>query len=366
MTADVLDHPAVIASGLLDRCDVIPLTKELDEEAWLTARRGGIGSSDAGAILGLSPYTSAYKVWANKLGFIPDEDLSDNDAVWFGTQAEPMIAERFAQRTGWEVLDPQCMFVLRSAPTLRCSPDRLYVTDQGELGIAELKTADQRLSVDWENDLAPPWYQAQIAEQAAVLGLRHLRIPVLIGGNQLRIMEVNLSPGWIEDLADHLLSWWGTYVETGLEPPIDGSDSTTEALNAIYKAEEDAEIEVGPEGLEMSINYLEAHSRFKAAEADKKLWANRMRALLGTNSIGTHRGTKVISNKESNPSRLDISEHAFREPDCHARFMTSSPTRTMLVSTAKPAVQLREAFMAKQAADAEAALLAAAEEAARG
>ncbi|MET3119984.1 hypothetical protein AAKU64_004232 [Undibacterium sp. GrIS 1.8] len=43
-------------------------TKNLSREAWLDVRKGGIGSSDAGAAVGLNPYQSQLELWMIKTG----------------------------------------------------------------------------------------------------------------------------------------------------------------------------------------------------------------------------------------------------------------------------------------------------------
>ncbi|QHD09130.1 hypothetical protein PspR76_26865 [Pseudomonas sp. R76] len=43
-------------------------TKELPREDWLTVRKQGIGSSDAGAAVGLNPYKSQLELWLEKTG----------------------------------------------------------------------------------------------------------------------------------------------------------------------------------------------------------------------------------------------------------------------------------------------------------
>ena len=43
-------------------------TKGLDREAWLDVRKGGIGSSDAAAAVGLNPYKSPLELWLEKTG----------------------------------------------------------------------------------------------------------------------------------------------------------------------------------------------------------------------------------------------------------------------------------------------------------
>src|SRR3546814_18552153 len=43
-------------------------TRTLDREQWLEVRRGGIGSSDAAAEVGLCPYKSKRELWMEKTG----------------------------------------------------------------------------------------------------------------------------------------------------------------------------------------------------------------------------------------------------------------------------------------------------------
>ena len=43
-------------------------TKELPHEDWLAVRRQGIGSSDAAAAVGLTPYKSQLELWLEKTG----------------------------------------------------------------------------------------------------------------------------------------------------------------------------------------------------------------------------------------------------------------------------------------------------------
>ena len=48
--------------------DTIADTRTLTHDEWLALRRTGIGGSDAGAIMGVSPYKGAFSVWADKHG----------------------------------------------------------------------------------------------------------------------------------------------------------------------------------------------------------------------------------------------------------------------------------------------------------
>lgn len=71
-------------------------------DAWLAARRSGIGGSDIAAICGLSPYQTPYDVWLDKLG--QGEEVDPNSpGIYWGTVLEDVVAREYAQRTGAKV-----------------------------------------------------------------------------------------------------------------------------------------------------------------------------------------------------------------------------------------------------------------------
>ena len=69
------------------------ITNEAD---WHRARSQGIGGSEAAAIIGRSPWCSNVELWKRKTGRAEAPDISDNAAVKYGHDAEPLIRELFA------------------------------------------------------------------------------------------------------------------------------------------------------------------------------------------------------------------------------------------------------------------------------
>ncbi len=88
-----------------NRSNVIRLvsTQGMFREQWLAVRRGGIGSSDAAAAVGLSPYKSPLELWLEKTGRKEGPDLSGSEAVFWGTTLEAIVANVYANRTGNKV-----------------------------------------------------------------------------------------------------------------------------------------------------------------------------------------------------------------------------------------------------------------------
>ena len=65
-----LERPAKVRPALK-----LVKTTSLDRDQWLEVRKGGIGSSDAAAAVGLHPYKSQLQLWMEKTG--RDSSLPD-------------------------------------------------------------------------------------------------------------------------------------------------------------------------------------------------------------------------------------------------------------------------------------------------
>lgn len=67
-------------------------------EEWLEERKRGIGSSDAGTIMGASPFQTPYGLYLLKTGRA--EPVKESDAMFNGHILEPAVAEWFSGKTG--------------------------------------------------------------------------------------------------------------------------------------------------------------------------------------------------------------------------------------------------------------------------
>src|SRR4051812_15586116 len=79
-------------------------TTDLSRDDWLAVRKTGIGSSDAGAAVGLNPYQSQLELWMIKTGRdggLPKIDPNDETSpMYWGTLLEPIVAAHYTKRTG--------------------------------------------------------------------------------------------------------------------------------------------------------------------------------------------------------------------------------------------------------------------------
>lgn len=139
------------------------LFKSTDE--WLAARTL-IGGSDAAALVGLNPYKTNIDLWREKTGRQEAPDISNEEFVKFGHDAEPHLREMFAldypqYQVGY--LENN-MFLNDKYPFAHASLDGWLTDQDGRKGILEIKTTNILQSMQKEkwNDRIPDNYYCQV------------------------------------------------------------------------------------------------------------------------------------------------------------------------------------------------------------
>lgn len=210
-------------------------TTSLDRDQWLEVRKGGIGSSDAAAAVGLHPYKSQLQLWMEKTGRdggLPVVDPNDDQSpMYWGTLLEPIVAAHYTKRTGHRVRRVNAVLQHPEHPWMRANLDR-EVVGAPDVQILECKTAGIHGSRLWREGV-PEYVQLQVMHQLAVTGKQAADVAVLIGGQELQVFRIERDAAMIAQLiALEQQFWW--YVEQDKEPPADGSDSAELALRSLY------------------------------------------------------------------------------------------------------------------------------------
>ena len=106
-------------------------TLNLSKEDWLRYRKCGITGTDAGAILGLNPYRSAFQVYHDKISETIEN--IDNEAMRQGRDLEDYVAQRFTEATGLKVRRANAIYQSEEHPLLLADFDRLIVGQKAGL-----------------------------------------------------------------------------------------------------------------------------------------------------------------------------------------------------------------------------------------
>lgn len=217
---------------------------EAGSPEWRRHREGRVGGSDVAAIIGLSPFQSAFGLWQERKGLEPDRD---NPAMTWGVRLEPVIVEAWADNHPDRAVahSPGAVYQHPDREWQVASPDALLVAPGTILGGLEVKTA--RHDNEWGphgTDVIPPYYMCQVQWCMDVFGLPEWHVAVLIAGSDYREYTVAAQPAFQEVLRDSARDFL-TSLDEDAPPAIDGSDHTYKAVRRIHPdidADDDAHI----------------------------------------------------------------------------------------------------------------------------
>lgn len=208
-------------------------------EDWLAMRRTGIGGSDIAAIMGLSPWRSAVDVYLDKVG--ESKDVQENEAMFWGTVLEDVVAKHYADTSGNKVQRVGQMMRCPDRAWMIGNIDRAIVTpgsrarfDGGKLlgadGILECKTAGAFKAADWGNeddqDAIPTQYAAQCFWYMGISGIGWCDIAVLIGGQRYLSKRIERDDEIIKAMIAQAEEFWFKNVVERIPPePKTGDDA---------------------------------------------------------------------------------------------------------------------------------------------
>lgn len=212
-------------------------TRALDRDQWLEVRKGGIGSSDAAAAVGLCPYKSQLELWMEKTGRTDPAAHRPgmDDPRFWGSLLEPYVAVAYQQKTDRKVRRVNAVLQHPTLPFMLANIDREVVGDP-DVQILECKTAGEFGSRLWKEGV-PEYVQLQVQHQLAVTGKAAADVAVLLCGQKLEVHRVERDDEVVARLVVLESRFWN-YVESDTPPPADGSESAAKALRHLYRGDD--------------------------------------------------------------------------------------------------------------------------------
>lgn len=274
-------------------------TRNLIRGEWLETRRTGIGGSDAGAIMGVSPYKGPYSVWADKLGLLPE--TPDTEAMRQGRDFEDYVARRFAEATGKKIRREYNMLRSLEHHCMLADIDRRIV---GERAGLECKTSKDIRLGRYKNGEFPIEYYAQCLHYLAVTGWDRWYLAVLVYGTDLLTFTIERSEAE-EDIAALISAeeaFWKRYVKKRKAPQPDGLESTGKALLAVHPlADDGAAMQATEEADALLGELIEVKAKIKAYDKRKDELSNRLKEIMGeSETLNGFCGQAVWRNQTKN------------------------------------------------------------------
>ena len=300
-----------------------------DREEWLAIRKNYIGGSDAGAVIGLNPYRSAYTLWAEKTGKLPE--FEGNVATQVGAYLEEFVAKMFEEETGKKVRRKNRVIVNDDYPFACANLDRVIV---GEKAFLEIKTTTSfGIMRQCRGTEFPEAYYAQVVHYLAVTELEKAYLAVLVNCRELKIFELERDEEEIKALMDAEEKFW-THVKDDTAPDTDGSDSTADTISALYPASTDAEADLTGYRSDL-INYSGLKAQKKEIEGRIEEIENRVKAAMGESARGVCDGYKVSfasQERRTFDSKKLSAEHPELKLDGYYKVSVSRPFKVTEVA----------------------------------
>jgi putative phage-type endonuclease len=306
-------------------------TRDMSRHEWLLERTKGIGGSDAGVILGLNKYRTAFELWLEKTGQVEPQEV-DNEAIYWGNEMENVVAKEFEKRTGKKVRRSNFMYSHQKNSFIKANVDRLVV---GESAVLECKTASAFLAKEWENDEIPDTYLIQVQHYLGVTGKEKGYIAVLIGGNRFVWKEIERDEELITMIFNAEKDFWEHHVIAGVPPALDGSSAAEKYIKEKYElAEKDKEIVLPGEYKEVLIQYEKIKSDEALIKTAKSEIENKIKDQLKDAEKGLIDSFLVTW---KNQSRTSVDSKSFKEkfPDIYKQVTKTSTFRKFEVKEAK-------------------------------
>lgn len=292
----------IAAPTLATPTGVVVAPSGLDREQWLNVRRAGVGGSDVAAVLGMDKYRGPVEVYLDKVGELPDRprDPELDEAAFWGTALEPVVADVVAERTGLHVVEGPGTLAHVEHPWMLANLDRVVTDDPGGPAVLEIKTRSAFQLDEWR-DGVPDGPALQTHWYLAVTGYQHAHVAALVGGNRLVVHRVERD----EQLVEHLVALVGEFwqhIQERTPPPVDGSAATAELLAHLYDVRPDAVTLADPVEVEPLLDELAALKVREQQLADeRRAIENKLKAIAGEAEVVRCRDETAFTWRQNGP-----------------------------------------------------------------
>lgn len=329
-TAALLQAPAQSAEPAEAAEQAAPRVIVPGSPEWHAIRRTGIGGSDVAAVLGVSPWRTAYEVFLDKRGELPPQE--ESEPMRWGTLLEPVIRQRYADKTGSPVITIPTTFRSEAYPWMIANLDGIR-RDNATPRLFEAKTA--RSGEDWGepgSDEVPLAYLLQVQHYMTVTPFKLTDIAVLIGGNDFRIYTVEADRELQEMLIEAEAEFWHRVKANDPPPPVDLQDTrrrygSLSAKGSVTAREEDL---LTLERLRETRQLLS-----ELGEAEDEAKARLMKVIGEAGDVLVHPSTaKPLATWKlaKAPQRFDEEAFAREHPELHRKYIQpGTPSRRFLL-----------------------------------
>jgi len=299
-------------------------TREMSRIDWLKSRQRGIGGSDVAAVLGLSKYKTPLDVYNEK---IADEPVDNpiTPRMEAGTRLEDTVAKWWADENQFQIQKDNKIRIHDQLPFLLANIDRLILSSGNgrNTGVLEVKCTNQWAFKTWEDDGLPLDFYSQIQHYFNVTGYDWGAVAVLIGGWNLKSIDVVPDPEFIEMMTKRLRVFWDNHVVPRVPP----EPTTDEEIKQLYPASvEGVIVEATDDTVDLIKQIRNVEASRKEFEEKEKALKVQLKAVIGEaerltfleQTLATYKSTKPVSSFDKKHFGVDhpdlLDEYTIEKP----------------------------------------------------
>ena len=240
---------------------------EAEKAAWLEKRKHYVTGTDAGKLIGVSPWGGKFAVWLDKTGRAAP--VVETPAMKAGKKFESAILQTYAEEMNCKLehVDGYNLITCDKYPRLGASLDGWNHDLQIPVDAKNIKWKNEKWGDAW-TDQFPEYYKAQLQVQMMVTGATFAHLAVMFSGQDFFIYSMEYDEDMAQKILDASDEFW-PYVERDKMPEADGSDEATEYIKSEFARGDAAAVKDPTEEI------LEALKGLQKAKLDEKDAQNR-------------------------------------------------------------------------------------------
>lgn len=302
----------------------IPINPAKDRATWLALRQSDVTASDVPAVCGEGMFGSATKVWAEKLGKVGPQEMTE--AMKRGLWGEAAVFSAIEMEyPDWEVRRAK-VYIRDTELRLGATPDGAAIIP-GLDGVTVIQTkviARPVFNAHWRTDpddehspiVAPLGYQLQTLTETMLADAPRAMIMALVVDTfkwSLYAVPLDRNAAAETAIRDRVAFFWRNYLDTGIQPPVD-PERDEAIVKALFPKDNGLEIDLSHDNeLPTLVDMLEADREAKRlAEKDEKICKTAIAAKMGEASIARLADGRRVSHKSQGRAGYVVEPSSYR------------------------------------------------------
>ena len=306
-------------------------------------RKGIIGGSQVGAVLGLDGYVTPYDVYLAFNGLTQTVSPQTQETFEFGHILEDAIAKMFEYKTGMKTIEVPYVYVVPENHNLLIHVDREIVTNDGRRLALECKTVSSYAAKKWEDydnlnepyiitDLIPDQYLAQVYWYYALADYDEVYISRITNNKLFTYLVPKPDRKTLDDMIQEVQAFYDKLV-AGWVPPL---SLAQRAAHPVKEADGKKSVVADKSTVKLFEEFRQIKTEIKELEYREKEIQTQLVGYINDNTYLTLAdGRRILSYTTQTRTSLDSTKLKSERPEIFNEYSHTSEYRTLRFCNSK-------------------------------